>query len=303
MSRLLTWVLRLLPALGVLLFFLGAGAFGALPDVWWDPKGFVVNLASGLTAACFGVPLAFFVLQRLLRDREGEEAQRQLVANIRDTVRRIREQLGNQLVSGLYGAGEFEEARKSVKSIRQPVRKLLRECADATASPGLPELIVAGDDAVAHYDKVEKLTAPFVTREIEHVRSLLDVLARTHNSTLASYDRPPLSVVSIRVLEDFLAWRDDYGDPELDPMPAAIERVQDFKTRVWPDMRRDAVERLKAAESSASSSPMSTADKNRLLEFDSALGDMLADLARVKDALDAVSRLTAEAELMHPFKS
>ncbi len=70
MSRLLTWVLRLLPVLGIVLALVGVGVFGGLPDSWWDPKGFIINLASGFTAACFGIPLAVLVLQKLVGDRD-----------------------------------------------------------------------------------------------------------------------------------------------------------------------------------------------------------------------------------------
>jgi hypothetical protein len=67
-SRLLTWVLRLLPILGFALIVIGSQEW--YPESWLDSKGFVINLASGFTAACFGVPIAFFVLNRLLDDRE-----------------------------------------------------------------------------------------------------------------------------------------------------------------------------------------------------------------------------------------
>lgn len=72
--------------MGVVFVLAGVGVFGGLPDTWWDPKGFIVNLASGITAACFGVPLAFFVLQRLLDERtkrsETEEAIRLSLRNL-----------------------------------------------------------------------------------------------------------------------------------------------------------------------------------------------------------------------------
>ena len=68
MSRLLTWVLRLLPLLGVALVIVGSQEW--YPESWLDSKGFVINLASGFTAACFGLPVAYFVVQKLVIDRE-----------------------------------------------------------------------------------------------------------------------------------------------------------------------------------------------------------------------------------------
>ncbi|MEJ2863223.1 hypothetical protein [Actinomycetospora flava] len=96
MSRLLTWTLRLLWVLGAILFLVGIGVFGRLPEKedqnpggWWDTSGYIVNLASGLTAACFGVPIAFFVLQRLLRDRANDDRQLAMVKNAITSLERI----------------------------------------------------------------------------------------------------------------------------------------------------------------------------------------------------------------------
>ncbi|NMO93207.1 hypothetical protein [Actinomycetospora sp. TBRC 11914] len=83
-------MLRLLPVLGIVLVLVGLGVFGGLPDGWWDPKGFIVNLASGLTAACFGVPVAFFILQRLLGVREDAEHKMRLQQTIRTSLRDLK---------------------------------------------------------------------------------------------------------------------------------------------------------------------------------------------------------------------
>ncbi|MDD7925011.1 hypothetical protein [Actinomycetospora chibensis] len=80
MSRLLTWVLRLLPLLGVAIALVGWQEW--YPAGWLDTKGFTINLASSFTAACFGVPLAFFVLQRLVRGQDAIREKRRLLRRL-----------------------------------------------------------------------------------------------------------------------------------------------------------------------------------------------------------------------------
>ena len=75
MSRLWTRLLWL-PVAGIALTLVGAGLAVDLPATWWDRQGFIVNLASGATAACFGIPLAVFGIQWLLQRREEETRQR-----------------------------------------------------------------------------------------------------------------------------------------------------------------------------------------------------------------------------------
>lgn len=65
---------------GAVLFVVGV--WGGLPEAlqgWWDSTGFVVNLVSGLTTACFGIPTAFFVLQKLLDDRSKRLAREEAI--------------------------------------------------------------------------------------------------------------------------------------------------------------------------------------------------------------------------------
>lgn len=78
MSRVWTKVLLLLPVVGVVLTLIGVDAICCLPAPWWERTGFVVNLASGLTAACFGIPVAFFGIQKLIRDGEQDRSRRNL---------------------------------------------------------------------------------------------------------------------------------------------------------------------------------------------------------------------------------
>lgn len=70
-SRVPTWALWLLYIPGAYLTLLGLNVLGQLPFGWSDPKSFAVNILSGAATACFGVPIAFFLLQRLQADRQG----------------------------------------------------------------------------------------------------------------------------------------------------------------------------------------------------------------------------------------
>lgn len=95
--RILTNTLRILPLLGLAFIPLGAGWTASLPESWWDKKGFIVNLASGLTAASFGVPLAFFVLQGLLSRQERYSRKHQTLSLARATALDIRHELDHLL--------------------------------------------------------------------------------------------------------------------------------------------------------------------------------------------------------------
>lgn len=131
MSRLLTWVLRLLPILGVLLFLEGAGVFGALPDTWWDSKGFIVNIASGMTAACFGIPIAFFVLQKLLSERAYQSDRQRIARLALDNVQEIKRYI-------VAKAGIDEKTPGHVYALRDQVfrlRSALEDLAMAHAGP------------------------------------------------------------------------------------------------------------------------------------------------------------------------
>lgn len=162
MSRLLTWVLRLLPVLGIILALVGLGVFGGLPGSWWDPKGFIVNLVSGFTAACFGVPIAFFVLQRLLQqedDKRAERSRRQLFTNyLRDIRLNLHELVGGDSNEAVLAKLAFDA-------------RALQEYVDTKLMPALQPL--AGGSGAhstisrSELDSAEKLLQDMVFRAKE----------------------------------------------------------------------------------------------------------------------------------------
>jgi hypothetical protein len=64
-------------------------AVGVTGDVrnWWDDLGFVSNVLAGATGACFGIPFAVLILQRILKDeekrREAGDLRRRLDRELR----------------------------------------------------------------------------------------------------------------------------------------------------------------------------------------------------------------------------
>jgi hypothetical protein len=73
-------LLALLPVPGAALLVLGI-----VGDVqsWWERLSFLSNVLAGITTACFGVPIAYFVIQRLISKRQevrAREATRALLA-------------------------------------------------------------------------------------------------------------------------------------------------------------------------------------------------------------------------------
>lgn len=123
-SRALTWLLRLLPALGLVLFLTGVGVFGPLQEDWWDAKGFVVNLASGVTAACFGVPIAFFILQRLLRQEDDKRSANDLTRQFATSIANILHE-AEELAGGAEKITELEELAEIGEQVRGYVRLVL----------------------------------------------------------------------------------------------------------------------------------------------------------------------------------
>lgn len=113
MSR-ATWLLAALPLLGLLLF--ATGTFAPLPEAWWDRKGFVVNLGSGLTAACFGVPLAFFVLQGLLKSRDYRE--------LRTSFLRASDEIRATVDGGVIAQPYLMDARDLVSEVEPALLRL-----------------------------------------------------------------------------------------------------------------------------------------------------------------------------------
>ncbi|WP_433032793.1 hypothetical protein [Actinomycetospora sp. CA-053990] len=75
MSRLLNWALRFLWVPGIALL-----CIGIIGDVqnWWDELGYTSNMVAGATGACFGVPIAYFVIQRLSRERDERRGRESL---------------------------------------------------------------------------------------------------------------------------------------------------------------------------------------------------------------------------------
>src|SRR4051794_37472478 len=71
------------------LAFFTIGLVGDLFD-WWDKLGFVSNVIAGTTGACFGIPFAVVVLQRVLRSEQDLRERRERVqrlSNVLDDLR------------------------------------------------------------------------------------------------------------------------------------------------------------------------------------------------------------------------
>jgi hypothetical protein len=83
MSRGLRWFLCGLGALGTCGFIIGL--IGDLRG-WWTNLGYTSNVLAGVTGACFGIPFAVLVLQRLLNENQlranRRNLQNRMVANL-----------------------------------------------------------------------------------------------------------------------------------------------------------------------------------------------------------------------------
>ncbi|GAA4767114.1 hypothetical protein [Actinomycetospora chibensis] len=131
-------MLVLLPAVGALLFLTGTGVFGALPHEWWDPKGFVVNLASGLTAACVGIPFAVFGVQWIVRKREHERE----VEVLRLLVRKNVEEVGRSSFAMLWNLvpGDVRNAFLAISHLGEILKQIKSYDADSSDSGDLQTL-------------------------------------------------------------------------------------------------------------------------------------------------------------------
>ncbi|GAA4851545.1 hypothetical protein GCM10023201_50420 [Actinomycetospora corticicola] len=127
MSKLPSWDLQLVPKalkrplwllvpLGIALT--AVGLFAPFPQGetgWWDKTGFIVNLASGLTAACFGIPVAFYGIQWLLEKRQRENELKTLEYLLRKNVLDLG-RAGTGIVLSLL-VGKLSEAHAAVVKV------------------------------------------------------------------------------------------------------------------------------------------------------------------------------------------
>jgi hypothetical protein len=60
-------------ALGALLLLLGVGSL--IGGILWEGRGYISNILAGFTGACFGIPLAVFVVQKVLDEATKERSQ------------------------------------------------------------------------------------------------------------------------------------------------------------------------------------------------------------------------------------
>lgn len=72
-------------------FLLYVGWYERYPAEWRDQAGYFINMMSSLTAACFGIPIAYFVLQHFFLAQEDAARRRDVARLARDTLIRARE--------------------------------------------------------------------------------------------------------------------------------------------------------------------------------------------------------------------
>ncbi|NYD37691.1 hypothetical protein [Actinomycetospora corticicola] len=198
MTRRLSRGLLLLYPVGAILFVVGVwGGLPEAPQGWWDTTGFVVNLVSGLTAACIGIPTAFFVLQKLLDDRAKRIAREEaILLSLRNLLAIEADFLS------IWGIGRGEAQDKCISM--QLITELQRARSAASQTAGRHSRTVKGNgrkqSVVSRPDEVllpyEDPQPPQVARDdalerLDHQRrviadrSISNGIAPTPNASLA----------------------------------------------------------------------------------------------------------------------
>lgn len=293
-SRLLAWVLRLLPAVGIVFALVGAGAFGDLPDSWWDPKGFVVNLVSGATAGCIGVPIAVFVLQTILRDRESVADQRQLAATTHRIVLRLQSLVATRLALGLSTRDRVTATGDCFADIQGSMRRIVSDFDGQVEPPALSRVLSQGDKAGLQGDLADEVErAPILDDFLDIAQAMTDLLAEDINRRLMSEGWNPLPVQELLRVREFLDWRRNYFNPVTGPDPVPFEQVKEFKRRLWPQARRSLTVRIEEGETDTYMGLDERAMFEELLE---AARQAKHDAFEVGHALEALDILASEAE-------
>lgn len=100
-------------------------------DTWtiWDPQGFLINIASGATAACFGVPIAFFVLQGAAALKEAQDKRVEAIDLAKRAFSRLQRLIAlivtQTMGSGLVVTGPISEYRQQIiRDVKDASEKL-----------------------------------------------------------------------------------------------------------------------------------------------------------------------------------
>lgn len=213
--RVQLWVLRLLPSLGVSL--VAAGLLAGFPegsDGWWDRTGFIVNLASGFTAACFGVPLAFFVLQNLLRDREEKRSTRTVAVDATNAITRLNKLMRKDCLFGFDTEEQVREALLAVDEVRARFEAVL--AASARHDPPAA-LVRIGDKALRCAEPLGDLRFRFQSNKSPgFCRILIRYISDHVNATVIREGWDPLDVSDLTTIERYLDWSANLGNPNDD---------------------------------------------------------------------------------------
>lgn len=142
---LLTWLFRRSRGAGIGLVATGFAllALGVAGDLngWWDELGFTSNVLAGLTGACFGIPVAYFVIQVLLRQEDERYSRSRVVRAARQNLIEMVETL-----DGHFGA---EHADDAVSVADAAFETLLALHENATRLPQIPDrVVVDAQDAI-----------------------------------------------------------------------------------------------------------------------------------------------------------
>lgn len=285
MSRVVTRILLLLPALGLMLGLIGWREW--YPEAWLDSKGFVINLASGITTACFGVPIAFFVLQKVLAQREerlrvdGVQARYQRVARLLVTTVRERLVLGiadeahYERVDGLlYKAGE------ALKSMDYTISK------EGVEKRKVARLLAAGGEASACMRALDQeLILQANDDDIDTALTLVEHISATVNEELLREGWPPVPRNVLKGTREYLEWLRERSYPfGVSALPHAIELGLD-----WPYMKQSLIE---ASENEDEEVLEDTAQ--RLKKYSESIEDAREEARQIRMGLVQVVKFEAQ---------
>ncbi len=111
--RVKTLWLLCIPGVGLLLLGFAGDRWG-----WWADLGYTTNILAGVTAACFGVPIAAAVLQRFLRAENELLRRREILAIAQRTVSAIAESLDRLSADKAdYMAGLIDQTRERIHAV------------------------------------------------------------------------------------------------------------------------------------------------------------------------------------------
>jgi hypothetical protein len=181
-------------------------ALGTVGDVrgWWPQAPFLTNLASSVTGACFGIPVALVVLQRL--------AAVQSEVNDRNAVRRLLHRFAVRLDDAARRLAPFPLSASGVDQLRSELRDAVGDILRHSAqSDGLVRVTAA--DRPAYVAAVRRLQAliPALARHWpayeQHHEAFLEALADFTSAASFLYEeiRPRAMEVDGRWLDPGLA--------------------------------------------------------------------------------------------------